>query len=112
MEATAQPGGVAALLDLAHQARHVEDSVELDFMAVNATHTLAPYRQAALWFADRKICALSGVVQMEANAPYVQWLERVCRAQLPAGPVTATILDATLGEEWGTGCPRTDCGSR
>lgn len=102
MDVPVQPGtgGVTRLLDLAHQARHVEDSVELDFMAVNSSHALAPYRQSALWFADRNVCALSGVVQIEANAPYVQWLERVCRALHASGPVDADSLAPEVGDEW------------
>ncbi|WP_420473422.1 efflux RND transporter periplasmic adaptor subunit [Noviherbaspirillum sp. ST9] len=102
MDVSVQPGtgGITRLLDLAHRARHVDDSVELDFMAVNSTHTLAPYRQAALWFADRRVCALSGVVQIEANAPYVQWLERVCGALQTPGPVDARSLDPEVGDDW------------
>lgn len=91
---------VTGLIDMARQARHAKDNVELEFMAVNGTHVLAPYRQAALWFADRGICRLSGVVQIEANAPYVHWLERLCK-QLPgAGPVNAADVGNDLGEEW------------
>ena len=107
MDAPVQPGagGIATLLDLAHQARHVEDGVELDFMAVNTTHMLAPYRQAALWFAHRKVCALSGVVQIEANAPYVQWLDRLCRGLSAAGRIDAASVGSTLGDEWGDWLP-------
>jgi hypothetical protein len=102
MDVSVRPGtdGITRLLDLSHQARHVEDSVELDFMAVNSTHALAPYRQAALWFSDRHVCALSGVVQIEANAPYVQWLERVCLTLHAPGPVDAKSLAAEIGDEW------------
>lgn len=46
---------LAALVDLAHRTRHVGEAVELDFLAVNGSHALAPYRQAALWFADRGV---------------------------------------------------------
>lgn len=93
---------LAALVDLAHRARHVQDAVELDFLAVNGSHALAPYRQAALWFADRGVCALSGVVQIEANAPYVQWLEKLCTALGGAAPAMVGALDAPagLGAEW------------
>ena len=107
MEAPAalRTGGIAALLDLARKARHVEDSVELDFMAVNSTHVLAPYRQAALWFAHRKVCVLSGVVQIEANAPYVQWLEKVCGTLHAAGPVDAQTLGSPLDDEWADWLP-------
>jgi len=107
MEAASPPDPqhLATLLDLSHKARHVEHAVELDFMAVNATHLLAPYRQAALWFADRQVCALSGVVQVEANAPYVQWLERVCRTLRTPGPVDPAALPDDLGTEWGDWLP-------
>ena len=67
------------LLDLARRARAASSAEELAFLAVNDTRALAPYRQAALWCADGGIRTLSGVVQLEANAPYVQWLNRVCR---------------------------------
>lgn len=98
---------LATLLDLAHRARHVDEAVELDFLAVNGSHALAPYRQAALWFADRGVCALSGVVQLEANAPYVQWLEKLCAALDGAGPASVSALDAPagLGADWAEWLP-------
>lgn len=107
MKSIDQPGAAAlmTLLDMAHRARHVADTVELDFLAVNASHALAPYRQGALWFEDRKVCALSGVVQIEANAPYVQWLERLCATQVAAGPLAAIDLPAALAGEWAEWLP-------
>jgi multidrug efflux pump subunit AcrA (membrane-fusion protein) len=97
------------LLDLAHRCRHVEATVELDFLAVNGTHALAPYRQAALWFEDGGVQALSGVVQIEANAPYVQWLGPVCEAlalDLEApGPVDLDALPAALRADWAEWLP-------
>ncbi len=93
-------GGLDTLVDLAHRARHVGDAVELDFLAVNGSHALAPYRQAVLWFEDRGVCALSGVVQIEANAPYVQWLKLLCGALREAGPVNALDLPETVAREW------------
>lgn len=99
MEQQAGADPLATLLDMAQRARHVGERVELDFLAVNGSHALAPYRQAALWFEDRKVCALSGVVQIEANAPYVQWLERLC-ASAPAGALTAADVDGDLAAEW------------
>lgn len=67
-----------ALLNLSRRARHAVDPAELGFIAVNDTHSLAPYRQAALWFQSAGVQVLSGVLQPEANAPYVHWLKRVC----------------------------------
>lgn len=97
---------LATLLDLAHRARHAPDAVELEFLAVNATHTLAPYRQGALWFEDGGVRALSGVVQIEANAPYVQWIERVLKQVTQAGPVTAADLPDELAAEWSEWLPQ------
>lgn len=100
----AGPDPLATLLDMAHRARHVGERVELDFLAVNGSHMLAPYRQGALWFEDRKVCALSGVVQIEANAPYVQWLERLC-AGAPAGALTAADFSFDSAAEWAEWLP-------
>ncbi|MBN9424834.1 MAG: hypothetical protein J0I91_20525, partial [Candidatus Accumulibacter sp.] len=75
----AEVQALGTLLHLARRARHAASAAELGFIAVNETHALSAYRQAVLWLADRGVAALSGVVSPEANAPYVQWLERVCR---------------------------------
>lgn len=67
------------LLELIRRARTAESADELAFLAVNETHAIAAYRQAVLWLTADGVLTLSGVVQPEANAPYVQWLNRVCR---------------------------------
>lgn len=95
----------ATLVDMAHRARHVESAVELDFLAVNGTHALAPYRQAALWFEDRQVCALSGVVQIEANAPYAQWIGRLCGELRQGGPVGAFDVPEPFAQEWAEWLP-------
>jgi hypothetical protein len=81
--ATAAPplpgAALDALLALARRARRAADSAELGFLAVNESRMLASYRQAALWFADEGVVSLSGVLQPEANAPYVLWLSQLCR---------------------------------
>ena len=101
---------LAGLLDLARRARHAGGARELGFMLVNETHALAPYRQAALWLNGEGLHTLSGVVQVEANAPYAQWLERVCVALAqpggrPAGALDARDLAPALAQEWGEWWP-------
>lgn len=95
---------LSTLTQLSHQARHVVDSVELGFLAVNESHALATYRQGALWLAEGGVQALSGVVQPEANAPYVQWLTLVCRElqgqQRPSGSITSNDMPEHLAEHW------------
>jgi hypothetical protein len=87
------------LLGLARRARHAQGRTELAFMAVNDTHALAPYRQAALWFHDEGVMALSGVVQAEANVPYVQWLGRACAALHGGGETPRAVYAEDLPDE-------------
>lgn len=97
---------LAGLLELARRARHAQSAAELAFMAVNDTHELVPYRQAALWFADHGLHTLSGVVQIEANAPYALWLEKVCRAfaaltqPQSVGAIDAPEAERAQWNEW------------
>jgi hypothetical protein len=96
---------LATLLDLSRRARHAGSARELGFLLVNDTHGLAPYRQAALWLAGEGVYALSGLVQVEANAPYALWLEQVCAylAAQPANPtraLTAADLPLELAQPW------------
>nr|WP_321482739.1 HlyD family efflux transporter periplasmic adaptor subunit [uncultured Cohaesibacter sp.] len=96
---------LAPLLDLGHRVRSAGSVAELEFMLVNDSHALAPYRQAAFWLSDNGCQCLSGVVQIEANAPYILWLGKVCKAldvdmDGNARSVTSADLDGKLGEEW------------
>ncbi len=96
---------LASLLELGRRARAARSPQELGFMLVNDTNALAPFRQAVLWLSQEGVYTLSGVVQAEANAPYVLWLERLCQyLATPAGPalqaVTAEDLPEALAAEW------------
>lgn len=68
---------LAVLLHLGRRVRHAKTQNELGFILANETHSLVPYRQSVVWIRGRGILTLSGVVEPEANAPYVQWLNRV-----------------------------------
>ena len=96
-----------ALRDLSRRARQSESDRELSFLLVNDSLELAPYRQAGLWLRDAGVWCLSGVVQVDANVPYVQWLEAVCRhleqstdAQAPVRCFTAADLPPELASAW------------
>jgi HlyD family secretion protein len=119
-QATANP--LLDLLALIRKAREAQTPEELAFLLVNESHGLLPYRQAVLWLADAGVNTLSGVVQPEANAPYVLWLNKVCKAlgeglaqvdspDSPAsnqsGPrlIDAGSLPSPLGEEWAEWLP-------
>ncbi|HEX2829698.1 MAG TPA: HlyD family efflux transporter periplasmic adaptor subunit [Burkholderiales bacterium] len=99
------PTPFVVLLELAKRARAAGSTEELAFLAVNDTRLLVPYRQAALWMDGGGVKALSGVVQPESNAPYAQWLNKVCkalsaRAAGEAHRVGAADLPDELAAEW------------
>lgn len=102
---------LAILLNLGRRARQAEDRAELAFVMANETFALAPYRQAALWIDGKGVAAVSGVVSVEANAPYMQFLEGVFRhlgRTLPGDEPrilsAAELLPADV-EEWGHWLP-------
>lgn len=110
-QASSEVLALANLLHLTRRARQARDAAELSYVAMNETHLLLPYRQAALWL-DSRVVALSGVVAPEANAPYVQWLQRLIRSidalsadaeQAEVGAarrIEATGLPPDVREEW------------
>lgn len=100
---------LSVLLDLSRRARHAASEKELQFLAVNETHALAGYRQAALWLRDGGIASLSGVVQVEANVPYGLWLQALCQ-ELARGDAVPRAVDAgelapPLAAEWADWLP-------
>ena len=108
------PHPLLLLLDLGRRARGAQGSDELAFLVVNDSRLLVPYRQAALWFEEGGVRALSGVVQHERHAPYTHWLNRVCRHLSQQNPqdggrkpqrIVATDLPDELAAEWGEWLP-------
>ena len=93
------------LSELARRSRQAKSDRELGFLLVNDTLELAPYRQAALCLAQRGVWSLSGVVQVDANVPYVQWLNAVVRhlnalSDAPAQLFSAPDLPPDLAAQW------------
>ena len=111
-------GRLAALLQMEERLRQAEKK-ELPFIAVNETHLLVPYRQAALWRAsgpDRVApLAVSGLAVLDADSPYLQWLGRLCRhlkqtwddPATPAAslPFAAASLPPALQTDWADWLP-------
>ena len=106
---------LVTLLDLGRRAREARSEAELSFLLVNDSLALAPYRQAALWWRGSGVVTLSGLVQADRNAPYVQWLDRVVetvaqRARADDSHTTpldlvAADLPEALACEWGQWWP-------
>jgi Biotin-lipoyl like/HlyD family secretion protein len=110
-----QVATLGLLAQLARRARHAATAEELAFLAVNETHGLIPYRQAALWRRDAagagRVMALSGVPMIERNAPFPMWLERVMaaldrrRKDTSPLPASASDVPADLAEDWSEWLP-------
>ena len=100
------------LLELGHRARLAASLPELEFLLVNDTRLLAPYRQAALWREAGGVAALSGVVQPDRNAPYAHgWRAPAARADGDtARAVSAADLPDELVRNGANGCRRRACG--
>jgi hypothetical protein len=122
----AQLFGLSTLIQLGKRARHAATQKELAFIIVNETHSLVPYRQAALWQrggGGGRVVALSGSATVERNTPFTSWLSRAFAAlesaakapapeappAAPAGPaaraVDATALPGALGAQWAEWLP-------
>ena len=82
---------LALLLQLERRARNQDNLASLGFLMVNDSRQLLDYQEAFLWHADsQRISACSGLAQVEANAPLVLYLSRLCRhwdAQSWAGEI-------------------------
>ncbi|MDO1530357.1 HlyD family efflux transporter periplasmic adaptor subunit [Fulvimonas sp. R45] len=102
--------GLLGLLQLGQRARAADTAEALGFIAVNEARTVFAYRQAALWREGAGgVVALSGVPQVERDAPYVQWLARLFRAIAPVNAPKAidpAALPVLLAEEWSTWLPQ------
>lgn len=101
--------GLLGLLQLGQRVRAADSLEALGFVAVNETRAVLGYRQAALWREGAGILAVSGIPQVDRDAPYVQWLARLCRA---IGPLSAprviepAELPGLVAEEWSTWLPQ------
>jgi hypothetical protein len=95
---------LATLIGLSKQARASEDISVLQFLLVNETHQLIPYRQAIFWDSSAGVRAISGLVSIEDNAPFVQWLNSLLPGLEPTpGPLALdrlSPLDVQAWSEW------------
>lgn len=95
----------AVFLGLQRQARQAASSEQLAYAMVNDGQALFGFRHAALLIAG-KVQALTGISVVEANAPFVAFVERAAaRLQAAgvagqAGAVEPSLLDAQTLADW------------
>jgi hypothetical protein len=96
------------VLDAAHATLHLLQAsqraggeAQRRFVLLNRSREVWPYQMALLWSGDA-VAAHSGVGQVEAQGPYVQWLRRLVQAlhERPAGAVTPEEVPPDIAADW------------
>lgn len=103
-ELTANP--LLVLIELGQRARAANSSEMLNFLLVNETKALFPYRQAILWNDALGVQAISGIVQVEPQTPFVLFVQALSRFLSAAHSGTTPVvvqrinLPDALKEDW------------
>jgi len=88
---------LATLIVLCKRAREAGSMSEMQFLLVNESQSILPYRQAAYWEVGRGVQTVSGVTTLEKHAPYIQWLDTWFRAGKERKQAVSTMVaDLTL----------------
>jgi multidrug resistance efflux pump len=103
-------GSIGALLQIEQDARMAGSEAAVEFIAVNDTWRIVPYRQALMWRPDGlkrpALRLVSGLADVGGDSPYRQWINDALRhlePKLEAGKAsTVTIADipADLQDGW------------
>ncbi len=79
---------ILTFLDLQKQASQASDIKSFEFIALNQTNKLVPYKQAIFWIKTDFGITLSGVsgnISLDKNGPYAEWLKSfIKKIALPA----------------------------
>lgn len=130
---TAPPkqASLTTLLQLERMVRSAKTRQELQFLIVNETRRLIPYRQAVLMIPltpssrQYEVCAVSSVPVVDRAAPLIQWIERLVQDLRHASTsqdirqIAETDCPAELKSDWneftaghGLWCPLTHPGGQ
>jgi hypothetical protein len=85
------------LITLLKNTRHKNKKAELEFLMVNQTFNLVSYRQCIYWdYNGRRVSVknASGLVQIDPDGPFTQWLSRVIDTLLPGEDVQQEAEDS------------------
>jgi len=89
--------GLSTLLQLEKEARDALNDKELGFIIVNETRQLLEYQQAVLWKRHTSgrvtVQAISGLSQIERNAPFVVWLQGFLKRASKPGNDSAYVIE-------------------
>lgn len=102
----------ATVLQLEWEARHATGVTELGFFMVNRIFPLLPAATVVFWDGRAngrgRVQRVSGVAEIDANAPFIQWVGRVAPVLAVRGetrPFAPADLDANASEDWSCQAP-------
>lgn len=79
---------IGTLLQIEQDVRQAASESAVEFIAVNDSWRLLPYRQAVLWRPDAAgrptLALVSGLADLPADSPYRQWMNEALRQLAPA----------------------------
>ena len=103
-------GSIGALLQIEQDARQADSETAVQFIAVNDTWRIVPYRQALLWRPDAlgrpALQLVSGLADVAGDSPYRQWIDDALRHLVPgleagkARALTQDDLPPALHDGW------------
>ena len=92
-----QTKGLVTFLQLERSARKATTLQRLQFVIANETFRLFQFRQAAVWSwrenEKPRVVTLSGISQIDVNAPYVHWLGDLLAEYAPRDDNPLRLLD-------------------
>ncbi|MGD9158443.1 MAG: HlyD family efflux transporter periplasmic adaptor subunit [Desulfobacteraceae bacterium] len=97
---------LSAVLQFEQQLRHAENRSEFEFLVVNETHTIVPFRQAVLWRwsgpKSGRIDAISGLASLDRQSPFILWLTDILKTlpQDERRSVTSNDFPSKLASKW------------
>jgi len=107
---------LGSLLQIEQEVRQAESERVVEFIAVNDTCRVVPYRQATLWRSGNSrqpsVKLLSGLANLTGDSPFRQWLNRAIaqamRDDVPGKPriIEAESLPEEFREGWVEWMPR------
>lgn len=102
--------GLSTLLQLEKDIRHAGNIDKFNFLVVNDARRLIEFHQSILWKLEPparcSIQAVSGLAEIDRNAPYIIWLKKTFRHLLKqpdaghAHTVSRDRLPASLSDGW------------
>lgn len=89
------------LVSLIKNVRHVSGKPALEFLMVNQTFNMVPYRQSVYWEWDGefvKVKTISGLIEIDQDGPYILWLQNIIKDLVVSKGKSSYLADENKSE--------------